>query len=253
MQKLLTVTATIILFFISLSTTIAQVGIGTLTPAPSAQLEVAATNKGVLIPRMLSTARTGISSPATGLLVYQTDAPAGFYYYDGTTWRQFGVNPTQIGFSATTSAAGVAATADLTGWSTAAPFYNSGAFNATTGAFTVPVTGTYQITANISYQTLAAISVAIGAGVNPYFEVYRSAPTNASLLQSYLPILNVNIALVLTLRTILGNGTVPLSGTINLTAGDVINLRYVASGLTVGLNLGSTLTNGIVWSISRVN
>jgi uncharacterized protein (TIGR02145 family) len=34
--------------------------------------------------------RTGIGSPATGLLVYQTDAPAGFYYYNGTGWISLG-------------------------------------------------------------------------------------------------------------------------------------------------------------------
>jgi len=37
---------------------------------------------------MLSSQRTAISSPANGLLVYQTDAPAGFWYYNGTSWVQ---------------------------------------------------------------------------------------------------------------------------------------------------------------------
>jgi hypothetical protein len=51
---------------------------------PSAQLEVKATNKGILIPRVTSTA--SITSPVTGLLIYQLNAPAGFYYYDGAIW-----------------------------------------------------------------------------------------------------------------------------------------------------------------------
>ncbi|HVX48514.1 MAG TPA: hypothetical protein VHB48_00095 [Chitinophagaceae bacterium] len=52
----------------------------------SAILDASSTSKGVLIPRMLSTQRAAIASPATGLLVYQTDAPAGFYQYNGTGW-----------------------------------------------------------------------------------------------------------------------------------------------------------------------
>lgn len=62
----------------------AQVGIGTATPDNSAQLEITSNAKGVLFPRLTAVQRTGIASPATGLLVYQTDAPAGFYYNVGT-------------------------------------------------------------------------------------------------------------------------------------------------------------------------
>jgi hypothetical protein len=63
-----------------------SVGINTETPAASAALEVASTTQGMLVPRMTATQRGLIATPATGLLVYQTDAPAGFYFYDGTTW-----------------------------------------------------------------------------------------------------------------------------------------------------------------------
>ena len=41
--------------------------------------------KGFLAPRMTQAQRTAISSPADGLLVYQTDATKGFYYYNGTS------------------------------------------------------------------------------------------------------------------------------------------------------------------------
>ena len=62
----------------------AQVGIGIAVPDASSQLDVTSADKGVLIPRMLAAARTGITSPATGLLVYQTDGTPGFYYNSGT-------------------------------------------------------------------------------------------------------------------------------------------------------------------------
>lgn len=52
----------------------------------SAMLDVSSTAQGVLVPRMTSSQRAAISSPATGLLVYQTDGSAGFYFYNGTAW-----------------------------------------------------------------------------------------------------------------------------------------------------------------------
>ncbi|WP_374462042.1 beta strand repeat-containing protein [Chryseobacterium taeanense] len=56
-----------------------QVGIGTSSPDASAILDVSATNKGILLPRVAltsSTDQTTITSPATGLMVYNT-ATAG--------------------------------------------------------------------------------------------------------------------------------------------------------------------------------
>ncbi|WP_027003248.1 hypothetical protein [Hugenholtzia roseola] len=46
----------------------------------SAMLDVKATDKGVLVPRMTQAQRNLITTPAAGLLIYQTDATAGFYY-----------------------------------------------------------------------------------------------------------------------------------------------------------------------------
>jgi hypothetical protein len=54
------------------------------TADPSAMLDVNATNKGILIPRVTST--SSITSPVVGLLIFQTTVPIGFYYYDGATW-----------------------------------------------------------------------------------------------------------------------------------------------------------------------
>ena len=80
----------------------AQTGIGTTTPNASAKLEVAATDKGFLPPRVALTATNafspivGTAANAAGLLVYNTatttNAPnnvvPGYYYWNGSTWVQ---------------------------------------------------------------------------------------------------------------------------------------------------------------------
>ncbi|UOR06437.1 tail fiber domain-containing protein [Hymenobacter aerilatus] len=71
----------------TLAQTGGSVGIGTSAPDASAVLDVAAPNKGLLIPRLDSAARVGIPAPATGLLVFQTNPRQGFYYYSGAGWR----------------------------------------------------------------------------------------------------------------------------------------------------------------------
>jgi uncharacterized protein (TIGR02145 family) len=78
------------LFF--MVTTQAQVGIGTTTPATSAQLDISSTSKGLLIPRVALTGTTDavtISSPAVSLLVYNTTVNSyvtpGYYYNSGTS------------------------------------------------------------------------------------------------------------------------------------------------------------------------
>ena len=63
-----------------------NVGVGTSSPDNSAKLDVSATDGGLLIPRLTEVQRDAISSPATGLMIFQTDGTVGFYYYDGSAW-----------------------------------------------------------------------------------------------------------------------------------------------------------------------
>lgn len=58
----------------------------------SAMLDVQSTTAGFLAPRMTSAQKNAISSPATGLVVYQTDGISGFYYYNSSTWERLSNN-----------------------------------------------------------------------------------------------------------------------------------------------------------------
>lgn len=57
----------------------------------SAILDINSDSLGILIPRILEENRP--SSPAEGLLVYQVDNTAGFYYFDGTAWQRLSSQP----------------------------------------------------------------------------------------------------------------------------------------------------------------
>ncbi len=78
-------------------------------PHPSAMLDIKSSNKGLLPPRvgLISiTDITTIASPATGLLVYNTNSSilngsgSGYYYYNGIKWIYCGSDTQQmlIGF-----------------------------------------------------------------------------------------------------------------------------------------------------------
>src|SRR5262245_57149222 len=77
-----------LLLFIT-NNVLAQVGIGTITPAATAQLDVSSTNKGLLPPRMTSIQRKGITNPAEGLVVYDLDLHS-LTLFDGSKWVMLG-------------------------------------------------------------------------------------------------------------------------------------------------------------------
>jgi len=89
-----TINVILITLFLACSTSVfAQMAVNTdgTSANTSAMLDVKSSDKGFLAPRMIATERAAISSPAAGLLVYQTDAPAGYYYYNGSAWTQLGI------------------------------------------------------------------------------------------------------------------------------------------------------------------
>ena len=65
---------------------VAQVGIGTFNPDPSALLELS-NSGGLLVPRMTSSERDLIVAPAVGLLIYNTST-SNFNYFD-VDWKDY--------------------------------------------------------------------------------------------------------------------------------------------------------------------
>jgi hypothetical protein len=65
-----------------------SVAVGTATPNASARLQVDSTTQGFLPPRMTTSQRNLISSPAAGLIIYNTDTNK-HQGWNGTTWNDF--------------------------------------------------------------------------------------------------------------------------------------------------------------------
>ena len=112
-----------------------NVGIGTTAPDVSAALDIVSSDKGALLPRVAAAA--AIASPATGLLVFQTGSPAGFYFNAGTpgspSWQQL----------ATAAGATITATNGLTKTGSAIALGGTLAGNTTLGlgGFNLGLTG----------------------------------------------------------------------------------------------------------------
>lgn len=126
----------------------AQTGIGTTSPNPSAKLEVFSNNQGFLPPRIALTAinaASPVTSPATGLLVFNTEiagiAPnnvtPGYYYWNGSLWVRLngpsdtaanvtGVVPVVNGGTGTTTSTGSGSVVLSTSPSISLPTFTSG-------------------------------------------------------------------------------------------------------------------------------
>lgn len=87
MKKLIILTAASVLLLLASIRLFGQsVGLGTATPHPSSLLDVQSNNKGVLIPRMTQAEIVAITSPAQGLMVYNTNSNS-FQFFNGTAWN----------------------------------------------------------------------------------------------------------------------------------------------------------------------
>lgn len=176
-----------VICFISLNAN-AQVGVGTNNPNGSAQLDVESTEKGILIPRLTASQRGDIPSPATGLLVYQSDAPTGFYYYTGSVWTRL-VSSSDVstpaltsGYAANTSGSTIAVI--LGGSNIPLPnaqnFTSGVTINGSNTVFTIANAGRYQISyrLNTTANLLVSSRIALNGSSLPGSVVSPSVSIN---------------------------------------------------------------------------
>lgn len=76
---------------------------GTNTTEATAVMQLDSTSGGLLVPRMTTTQRDAISSPAESLLIFNTTTNSyNWYDEDGTAWREFGSSGVSSNVSADT-------------------------------------------------------------------------------------------------------------------------------------------------------
>ena len=137
-----------------------SVGIGTTTPNISAALDVQSTDKGILVPRMTTAQRNAIASPASGLMIYQVDGNAGFYFNKGTpaapNWQPV-MGPRQAFASSMTGTQSIPPSVYTQLNFNSAPAINDGGiFDPVTYTFTAPEAGVYYLQAGVAIQNAAA-------------------------------------------------------------------------------------------------
>jgi hypothetical protein len=84
MKKILLLIGVFTISMFAITTAQVSINVDNSAPDPSAILDAKSTSKGFLPPRMTTAQRNAISSPAKGLLIYQTDGTPGLFYNSGT-------------------------------------------------------------------------------------------------------------------------------------------------------------------------
>ncbi len=232
-----------------------SVGIGN-APNVNARLDISATNKGILIPRITLANRP--AAPVDGLLIYQTDNTPGFYYYNSGSWKRIVNNndvtstgsiiPFASGLpvTVTTVLGGLVGTTALVGFGNSASGVSLLGGNIDlTGAggtllnfgFVAPRTGTITSLA-AHFSNTAALSL-IGSTVTITAQLY-SAPSGSN---TFAPISGASVVLTPALTGAITLGTVSTGITTGLSIPVTAGSRYllVYSATATGLTLVNTV------------
>ena len=96
----------ILTLLLAATATQAQVGIGTASPNSTAILDITASAKGLIVPRMTTTQRGAINSPTAGLLIYNTTTNALEIANSSSLWVNLSTGATTSVASGTTASTG---------------------------------------------------------------------------------------------------------------------------------------------------
>lgn len=186
---------------------------------PSSMLDVKSTESGILIPRMSSTQRTAIASPAKGLLVF--DITTNTFWYYKTVWVEInGAAGTGFGVINSNTVAFNTAANYTPAWPTES--YDDGN-NFASNNFTAPQAGVYQFTATYTINTSAAsVAFSLIADIRSLGPIIYAANTIINPIGST------------------GITTVNVTGMAKLTAGTVIYTTLTKSAASTSNITGST-------------
>jgi hypothetical protein len=158
---------------------------------PSAMLDIKSTTKGFLVPRVTSALRLAFTSPADGLLVYDTDTESFWYYKNGTGWTQISIggsggltlpysatlNSTSTLFSLTNSGTGMALSGASTGNT---GVYGSSGTLSGAGLLGDNLLGGEAVTGRTSSVSGTATGAVVGRNDGPGYGVYGFSATDQS-------------------------------------------------------------------------
>jgi len=232
--------------------------LGTTTDAASSILNLTSTTKGFLKPRMTTTERNAIASPATGLSIYNTTLNTNDTY-DGTQWQSFG---------ASTSITGTAAISGNVGIGTASPSYRTHIETTAANVFLTQNTSSTSFNRSyffnnsgtgiqlLSFGSAYAFGTEFGVGVNG--SVIQSSGANSFAIGTtgaYPLFLGTNGSEKMRITSA---GNVGVGNTLPAYKLDVSGVIYglnqiVANGTITDPTTNNTLSNGTVFSLNGVS
>jgi hypothetical protein len=227
----------ILLFLLVSWTAFAQTGIGTTTPHASAKLDVSASDKGFLPPRVTLTSATSaapIISPAEGLLVYNLGSvglQAGYYFWNGASWATIATASLSGDNVQSTSLFKLYQEAYSTA-SNKAP--SSGGFS-----FTVPVSGRYEFNFNCTAWTSNGSKVLLTFNIRQGTTVLGSdyhESTSSNVWVEYEGRVEVNLSAGTTYNA----QVVTTNGNRDTRDWDKIVYKLVAGNLPINQHIAST-------------
>jgi hypothetical protein len=179
-------------------------GSDTTSNTASSLVTMVSTTKGFLPPKMTSAQRTAISSPATGLIVYQTDSTSGLYLRGLSTWARLGSGSvTDVSVVTANGLAGTVAT------STSTPAITLS--TTITGILKGDGTSISAAVANTDYQSPITLTTSGTSGAATLISNTLNIPNYSSTATS-------------------GTYTPTASGTSNCTVGTIYKNQYLRIG-----------------------